>query len=61
MAPDPVNPPSILRDPTDDFLVSVARAGRAEAIVSSDRDLLDHAGLLPPALDARQACEVLGV
>lgn len=61
MAPDPVDPPAILRDPTDDFLVAVAHAGQAEAIVSSDRDLLDHAGLVPPALDAHQACDVLGL
>lgn len=61
VAPDPVDPPSVLRDPTDDFLVAVARVGRAEAILSSAQDLLDHAGLIPPALDARQACEVLGL
>lgn len=61
MASDPVNPPSILRDPTDDFLVAVARAGQAEAIVSSDRDLLDHPGLVPPAFDARRACDALGL
>lgn len=61
MEPDPVHPPTILRDPTDDFLVAVARDRKAEAIVSGDRDLLDHEGLRPPAIDARQACELLGL
>jgi uncharacterized protein len=30
----------------------------ARAIITGDRDLLDHAGLLPPAIDARTACEL---
>jgi predicted nucleic acid-binding protein len=53
-------PVSVLRDPTDDFLVALAIAGRADAIVTSDRDLLDHAGLRPPAINAR-ACELLQI
>jgi predicted nucleic acid-binding protein len=36
--PDPAEPPSVLRDPTDDFLVALASAAGAAAIVSSDRD-----------------------
>jgi uncharacterized protein len=59
--PDPPTPRSVLRDPTDDFLVALARAGRAEAIVSGDADLLDHDGLQPPAIRARTACELLGL
>jgi uncharacterized protein len=57
--PDPSAPRSVLRDPTDDYLVELAQAGDAEAIVSGDRDLLDHDGLRPPAIDARAACELL--
>jgi predicted nucleic acid-binding protein len=49
----------VLRDPTDDYLVELAQAGKAEAIVTGDRDLLDHDGLRPPAIDARAACELL--
>lgn len=61
MLPEPVRPPPVLRDRTDDFLVAAARAGDADAIVTGDRDLLDHAGLVPPAINARRACEWLGV
>jgi uncharacterized protein len=57
--PDPPVLRGVLRDPTDDYLVELARAGRAEAIVTGDRDLLDHDGLHPPAIDARAACELL--
>ena len=52
---------AILRDPDDDYLVALARGAGAEAIVSGDRDLLDHPGLEPPAIDARRACELLGL
>lgn len=38
-----VAPPSV-RDPDDDYLVALARAEGADALVSLDRDLLD-AGL----------------
>jgi putative PIN family toxin of toxin-antitoxin system len=61
MLPDPLVVRSVLRDPTDDYLVALARAGRAEAIVSGDADLLDHDGLEPPAIHARAACELLGL
>jgi putative PIN family toxin of toxin-antitoxin system len=59
--PDPPVQRSILRDRTDDFLVELARARRATAIVSGDADLLDHDGLQPPAIHARAACELLGL
>jgi hypothetical protein len=49
----------ILRDPDDNYLVALAREAGAEAIVSGDGDLLDHAGLAPPALSAREACQLL--
>jgi uncharacterized protein len=33
-------PPAVCRDPRDDYLVALATAGRAEAIVTGDLDLL---------------------
>jgi putative PIN family toxin of toxin-antitoxin system len=57
--PFPIEP--TLRDPTDDYLVALARESDAEAIVTSDRDLLEHAGLKPPAISPREACERLGL
>ncbi len=59
--PDPPVVRSVLRDPTDDFLVALAREAQAHAIVSGDADLLDHDGLEPPAIHARAACELLGL
>jgi len=58
---DPVDPPAVLRDPTDDYLVMLAREAGAEAIVTSDHDLLDHDGLDPPAIDPRTACKLLAL
>jgi predicted nucleic acid-binding protein len=57
--PDDIEP--ILRDPTDDYLVALARDAGAEAIVSGDNDLLEHADLEPPAIRPRRACDVLGL
>jgi putative PIN family toxin of toxin-antitoxin system len=56
---DPRDPPSILRDPNDDYLVALALTARARAIVTGDKDLLHHPGLHPPALTPRAACELL--
>jgi putative PIN family toxin of toxin-antitoxin system len=61
MRKDPKAVEEVLRDPTDDYLVALAREADAEAIVSGDKDLLDHAGLEPPAINAREACELLGL
>lgn len=58
---DPKEVDAILRDPKDDYLLALAREAGAEAIVSGDRHLLDHPGLEPPAIDAREACELLGL
>jgi putative PIN family toxin of toxin-antitoxin system len=57
--PDPVEPPAVLRDPNDDYLVALARNTHAEAIVSGDRDLLEHEGLHPPAITTQAACQLL--
>lgn len=61
MLPDPPVLQAVLRDPNDDYLVELANAAGAEAIVSGDRDLLDHDGLHPPAISIRAACELLGL
>lgn len=58
---DPTRVEPLLRDPDDDYLVALARESGAEAIVSGDKDLLDHPGLEPPAIGARSACELLGL
>lgn len=61
MREDPRGVKPLLRDPNDDYLVALAQESGAEAIVSGDKDLLDHAGLEPPAIDARSACKLLGL
>lgn len=58
---DPVAPPRVVRDPDDDYLVALATAAEASAIVTGDRDLLDHEGLEPPAITARAACVRFGL
>lgn len=58
---DPSAVEAVLRDPNDDYLVALARAAEAEAIVTGDRDLLEHEGLDPPAITTRAACELLGL
>lgn len=59
--PDPSSPPPVLRDPSDDYLLALAQAAGADAIVTGDHDLLDHQGLHPPAVTAREACRRLGL
>jgi uncharacterized protein len=58
---DPNEIEALLRDPDDDYLVALARESGADAIVTGDRDLLDHPGLMPQSLDARTACKLLGL
>ncbi len=50
---DPSDAPSISRDPDDDYLVALARVGRADVIVSGDRHLTDLESLEPPVLTPR--------
>ena len=58
---DPADIEAVLRDSDDDYLVALARQADAEAIVTGDRDLLDHTGLIPPAISPREACELIGL
>jgi putative PIN family toxin of toxin-antitoxin system len=52
--PDPDDPPSMLRDPEDDYLIALMRAANADFLVSLDNDLLDahldDIGVLDPAV-----------
>ena len=59
--PDPPNPPQLLRDPADDYLVALAVSAHADAIVTGDGDLLEHLDLQPPAMTVREACRRLGI
>jgi uncharacterized protein len=62
MHTDPTQIELLLRDPDDDYLVALARQTGADAIVTGDKDLLEHpGGLHPPAIDARAACKLLGL
>jgi putative PIN family toxin of toxin-antitoxin system len=59
---DPKDVAPTLRDPEDDYLLALARVAEAEAVVSGDKDLLDHAEKLEPrAISPRAACELLGL
>ena len=50
MARDPLDVPAVTRDPADDYLVALAGAAEAEALVSGDRDLVDAGVTGPPVL-----------
>jgi putative PIN family toxin of toxin-antitoxin system len=57
---NPARVEPILRDPKDDYLLALAQHADAEAVVTGDKDLLDHAAELePPALSPREACDLL--
>jgi uncharacterized protein len=59
---DPSDIEPTLRDPKDDYLLALARQASAEAVVTGDKDLLDHKEQLkPPAISLREACELLGL
>jgi uncharacterized protein len=36
---DPTNPPSMSRDPDDNYLIALARTAQADALVSGDKDV----------------------
>lgn len=57
---DPPAQPGLTADPDDDYLITLARAARADYIVSGDRHLLDLSDPDPPVLTPRQLRELLG-
>ena len=59
MLADPVGVAPITRDPSDDYLVALARDARADAIVSGDADLLALEAAAPPILTPRAFVEEL--
>jgi putative PIN family toxin of toxin-antitoxin system len=61
MLQDPTDIKPALRDPEDDYLLALARASGAKAIITGDKDLLDHIDLRPPAIRPRAACELFGL
>jgi uncharacterized protein len=58
-AEDPPADVGITPDPDDDYLVSLARATNADALVSGDPDLTDLAAPNPPVLTPRAAMRAL--
>lgn len=56
---DPPDPPSVSPDPDDDYLIVLARAARADYLVSGDRHLLDLTDPHPPVLTPRQFLDQL--
>ena len=56
---DPPSPRVVARDPKDNYVVALARAGDAHAIVTGDRHLLELEGLEPRALTPRAFLELV--
>ena len=50
---DPPAQPGLTPDPGDDYLVALARASRADVLVSGDRHLLELSDPVPPVLTPR--------
>ena len=60
IVPDPEIIGALTRDPTDDYLVALARSVEADRIVSGDADLLALSSSQPPILSPRRFLEALG-
>lgn len=59
---DPTDVEPTFRDPKDDYLLALGREASAEAVVTGDKDLLDHEGELEPrAISPREACDLFGL
>jgi uncharacterized protein len=56
---DPPDPPAVSPDSGDDYLIALARAARADAIVSGDSHLTQLVDPTPPVLTPRQFIEEL--
>lgn len=59
IASDPDRVPAVTRDPSDDYIVALARGENVDAIVSLDLDLLDAGLEEPPVWTARQLVDTL--
>jgi putative PIN family toxin of toxin-antitoxin system len=57
---DPSDPPAVSPDSADDYLIALARAARADVIVSDDSHLTQLGDPTPPVLTPRQFIEHLG-
>ena len=57
---DPPAQPGLSPDPDDDYLITLARAAKADYLVSGDRHLLDLTDPDPPVLTPRQFLDLLG-
>lgn len=51
---DPAPQPGLSPDPDDDYLITLARAGAADYLISGDRHLTGLADPTPPVLTPRQ-------
>jgi putative PIN family toxin of toxin-antitoxin system len=56
---DPPAASGLTRDPADDYLVSLGRESKVDAIISLDLDLLEAGLTDPPAWTPRQLVELL--
>lgn len=56
---DPPAPPGVSPDPDDDYLIALARAARADCLVSGDAHLLDLDAIDPPVLTPRRFLDLL--
>jgi putative PIN family toxin of toxin-antitoxin system len=56
---DPPDPPALSPDSGDDYLIALARAARADVIVSGDSHLTQLVDTKPPALTPREFAEQL--
>ncbi|TMK38243.1 MAG: putative toxin-antitoxin system toxin component, PIN family [Actinobacteria bacterium] len=58
---DPPDPPAVSPDSSDDYLIALGRAARADVIVSGDSDLTQLVDPVPTVLTPRQFIEQLDV
>jgi putative PIN family toxin of toxin-antitoxin system len=56
---DPPDPPPVSPDSSDDYLIALARAARADVIVSGDSHLIQLVDPIAPVLTPRQFIEQL--
>jgi putative PIN family toxin of toxin-antitoxin system len=56
---DPPDPPPVSPDISDDYLIALARAARANVIVSGDSHLTQLTDAIPPVLTPREFAEQL--